>query len=90
MKWTREYPSRVGWYWCRLPRKPCTGLFTFDACFYDGHLLLWAGSSEPSAPDEYPYSKGEWFGPLPVPESSEEATRLRHRDSAVKMIRRTQ
>jgi hypothetical protein len=62
MNWTKEFPTKPGWYWWRENPAGHSFVIYFD----DGFQCVYTGSSEiPEYREEW---TGERWGPIPAPD----------------------
>ena len=64
MKWTKEKPSKEGWYWKRLVLKNWNGKAEIVRIFRAEHRALVIEGGRGSVKD----MNFEWSGPIPEPE----------------------
>ncbi len=65
MNWTRESPTKKGWYWLRQDKEE-THLFIVYVI--DAERMVAAGSETEINPAQ---EVGEWYGPLEPPPTEE-------------------
>ncbi len=65
MNWTREAPSKEGWYWLRLDKEET---HRFIVYVIDAERMVAAGSETELHPS---LQLGEWYGPIDPPPTEE-------------------
>ena len=64
IQWTTEKPIQSGWYWLREPALPLMGVIV--QVDVEADTVYSSGTADGASLDQM--QRGEWFGPLEIPE----------------------